>query len=138
MFHESHTMLFVSLPLCISRRNCCRDRDFYPKYHVTLFIQFRNDHYHVILTAVYRLSQASSNKSAPVMMLVKVFTLLLSFSYVISDGQVRQVSFNLLNIEHVRVECHYYHDHDYEETFYYFYHKNQVNELICENYCRFP
>lgn len=108
------------------------------RYHVTLFIQFRNDHYHVILTAVYRLSQASSNKSAPVMMLVKVFTLLLSFSYVISDGQVRQVSFNLLNIEHVRVECHYYHDHDYEETFYYFYHKNQVNELICENYCRFP
>lgn len=72
------------------------------------------------------------------MMLVKVFTLLLSFSYVISDGQVRQVSFNLLNIEHVHVECHYYHDHDYEETFYYFYHKNQVNELICENYCRFP
>lgn len=108
------------------------------RYHVTLFIQFRNDHYHVILTAVYRLSQASSNKSAPVMMLVKVFTLLLSFSYVISDGQVRQVSFNLLNIEHVHVECHYYHDHDYEETFYYFYHKNQVNELICENYCRFP
>lgn len=108
------------------------------RYHVTLFIQFRNDHYHVILTAVYRLSQASSNKSAPVMMLVKVFTLLLSFSYVISDGQVRQVSFNLLNIEHVRVECHYYHDHDYEETFYYFYHKNQVNELICENYCIFP
>lgn len=80
------------------------------RYHVTLFIQFRNDHYHVILTAVYRLSQASSNKSAPVMMLVKVFTLLLSFSYVISDGQVRQVSFNLLNIEHVHVECHYYHD----------------------------
>lgn len=108
------------------------------RYHVTLFIQFRNDHYHVILTAVYRLSQASSNKSAPVMMLMKVFTLLLSFSYVISDGQVRQVSFNLLNIEHVHVECHYYHDHDYEETFYYFYHKNQVNELICENYCRFP
>lgn len=108
------------------------------RYHVTLFIQFRNDHYHVILTAVYRLSQASSNKSAPVMMLVKVFTLLLSFSYVISDGQVRQVSFNLLNVEHVHVECHYYHDHDYEETFYYFYHKNQVNELICENYCRFP
>lgn len=108
------------------------------RYHVTLFIQFRNDHYHVILTAVYRLSQASSNKSAPVMILVKVFTLLLSFSYVISDGQVRQVSFNLLNIEHVHVECHYYHDHDYEETFYYFYHKNQVNELICENYCRFP
>lgn len=108
------------------------------RYHVTLFIQFRNDHYHVILTAVYRLSQASSNKSAPVMMLVKVFTLLLSFSYAISDGQVRQVSFNLLNIEHVHVECHYYHDHDYEETFYYFYHKNQVNELICENYCRFP
>lgn len=108
------------------------------RYHVTLFIQFRNDHYHVILTAVYRLSQASSNKSAPVMMLVKVFTLLLSFSHVISDGQVRQVSFNLLNIEHVHVECHYYHDHDYEETFYYFYHKNQVNELICENYCRFP
>lgn len=38
------------------------------------------------------------------MMLVKVFTLLLSFSYVISDGQVRQVSFkmywvlNMLNV----------------------------------------
>lgn len=37
-------------------------------------------------------------------MLVKVFTLLLSFSYVISDGQVRQVSFkiywvlNMLNV----------------------------------------
>lgn len=70
-------------------------------YHVTLFIQFRNDHYHVILTAVYRLSPASSNKSAPVMMLVKVFTLLLSFSYVISDGQVRQVSFNPLSIAYM-------------------------------------
>lgn len=108
------------------------------RYHVTLFIQFRNDHYHVILTAVYRLSPASFNKSAPVMMLVKVFTLLLSFSYVISDGQVRQVSLNLLIIIHVHVECHYYHDHDYKETFYYFYHKNQVNELICEIYCSFP
>lgn len=37
-------------------------------------------------------------------MLVKVLTLLLSFSYVISDGQVRQVSFkiywvlNMLNV----------------------------------------
>lgn len=69
------------------------------RYHVTLFIQFRNDHYHVI-----KLPPASSNKSAPVIMLVKVFTLLLSFSYVISDGQVRQVSFkiywvlNMLNV----------------------------------------
>lgn len=34
------------------------------RYHVTLFIQFRNDHYHVILTAVYRLSQASSSNDA--------------------------------------------------------------------------
>lgn len=138
MFHESHTMLFVCFLFVFPAVIAVGIAISIQRYHVTLFIQFRNDHYHVILTAVYRLSQASSNKSAPVMMLVKVFTLLLSFSYVISDGQVRQVSFNLLNIEHVHVECHYYHDHDYEETFYYFYHKNQVNELICENYCRFP
>lgn len=69
------------------------------RYHVTLFIQFRNDHYHVI-----KLLFIVCHKLLPVIMLVKVFTLLLSFSYVISDGQVRQVSFkiywvlNMLNV----------------------------------------
>lgn len=33
-------------------------------YHVTLFIQFRNDHYHVILTAVYRLSPVCTSNDA--------------------------------------------------------------------------
>lgn len=69
------------------------------RYHVTLFIQFRNDHYHVI-----KLLFIVCHQLLPVIMLVKVFTLLLSFSYVISDGQVRQVSFkiywvlNMLNV----------------------------------------
>lgn len=69
------------------------------RYHVTLFIQFRNDHYHVI-----KLLFIVCHQLLPVIMLVKVLTLLLSFSYVISDGQVRQVSFkiywvlNMLNV----------------------------------------
>lgn len=51
-------------------------------------------------------------------MLVKVFTLLLSFSYVISDGQVRQVSFKIYWVLNMLNVINYI----YKETLYYFYH----------------